>query len=139
MTEAISAVDLYKIPSDTVLKHRKAFYDLWRRSDDDTTAWLNRVRKCIRRCKFPKLIEYLLIDKFVCELNRDEKNSIRKAANTWSFKELNKYFRRRKIATGRDCKSDGGVNATITVDNAVDRNQMTSEPSMVAVKNELVS
>lgn len=136
MTGSIDTVDLYKIPSDTVLKHRKAFYGLWRRSDDQTTTWLKRVRDCIRRCKFPKLIEFLLIDKFVCELSRDEKKSIRTAANTWSLEQLSEYFHGQNAVIG--CGSRG-KNATVAVDNAIDQNQMTSSSLMVTVKRELVS
>lgn len=135
MTESICGVDLYEIPSDTVLKHRKVFYGLWRRSDDQTTTWLERVRNCIRRCEFPKLIEYLLIDRFVCELNQKEKNSIRAAAEIWSFKLLNQYLVCKNVAIGRG----GGKNATITIDNAIDQTQLILSSSMVAVKSELVS
>lgn len=94
MAELIYDMDLYKIPSDTVIKHRRAFYSLWRRSDDRTMTWLNRVRNSIRRCEFPKLVEYLLIDRFVCELNRIERDSIRAAtsANTWSLGQIIQYF-----------------------------------------------
>lgn len=119
---------LYKIPSDTVLKHRKVFYDLWRRSDDHTKTWLNRVQNCIRRCKFPKLIEYLLIDKFMCELNRDEKTSIRLEANAWSLEQLIAYLDCQNIAVGRADKGDGKI----------DQNQMTSSSPMVPVKIEMV-
>lgn len=92
MIEPLDALDLYKIPSDAVLKHRKEFYSLARRKNDQTKIWLNRVQEHIKHCKFPKLVEYLLIDRFVCELNRAEKNSIRAVAETWVLKQLSEYL-----------------------------------------------
>lgn len=92
MTESIDDSELYKIPSDAVIKHRKEFYALVRKKDEQSKVWLNRVQKQMKCCKFPKLVEYLLIDKFMCELNHDEKNAIRIASGIWSVKQLNEYF-----------------------------------------------
>lgn len=91
MVQSINDLQLYKIPSDAVINHRKEFYGLVRKKGDQTKTWLNQIQKQIKRCKFSKSFEYLLIDKFVCELNRDEKNSMRTAADTWSQNQLNQY------------------------------------------------
>lgn len=86
----------YKIPSEEILKSRKLFYDLKRKSGEQAKQWLDRVQNHIECCEFPKFVAYLLIDKFMCELAKDDKKFIR-LANTWSLKQLNKYFGDEKV------------------------------------------
>lgn len=116
MIEPIDELDLYKIPLDEVIKHRKEFYHLWRRSDDQTKIWLNRVENHVKNCEFPKLIEYLLIDRFVCELDDVEKQHLRMVNNNWSIKRLNEYFDNQNVDTGF-------MGANSTIDNTIDPNQ----------------
>lgn len=84
-------LNLYKIPSDAIIQNRQIFYALLREHGESTKAWLKRVQFCINRCEFPEFIEYLLIDKFICELNRNE-NEYFRMAHSWTLKQLNKYF-----------------------------------------------
>lgn len=77
----------YKVPSMEILQNRREFYDLWRRCDDKTTAWLERVENCIGRCEFPAVIvEYLLIDRFVSGLNANELKvwTLGRSSNYWN-------------------------------------------------------
>lgn len=93
MSTDIYDLDFYKIPSNTIIQNRKEFYGLRRESGEQIKSWLNRVRSYINRCEFPIFVEYLLIDKFVCELNSDEKRFICTALDIWTVKRLNKYLR----------------------------------------------
>lgn len=86
-------LDAYKVPSKEVLRHRSAFFGLWRRSDDHTTTWMNRAQNCIRNCEFPtNTAEHLLVDRIVCGFNAKELKSIQKAKKTWTAKQLLEHF-----------------------------------------------
>lgn len=76
---------LYKIPSDEVLENRREFYGLAREVGETIEKWLYRVFSHIDGCDFPKSVEYILTDKFVCELETDERQFLRKAAPNWSM------------------------------------------------------
>lgn len=113
--------NLYKTPSDEILRHRKELYNLWRRIDDQTATWLNRVQRQIDRCDFPPLIsrEFLLIDRFVCDLNANAREFIQ-SVDTWTLDQLNEYFADQNIVTDRR------VNVTISIDTTFDqKNQQT--------------
>lgn len=86
--------NLYKTPSDEILRQRKAFYGLFGRPDDHARRWLNRIQCQFNRCDFPPMIsrEYLLIDKFVCGLNSVETELMRNIS-TWTLLELTEYFK----------------------------------------------
>lgn len=88
-------LDLYETPSNEILRHRRGFYDLWKRCDDQTAAWLDRVQSQISLCEFPPLIsrEYLLIDKFLCELDDDERAFIQ-SVDTWTLIKLKDFVER---------------------------------------------
>lgn len=77
---------LYKIPSDEVLENRREFYGLTREMGETTEKWLYRVFSHIDNCDFPESVEYILTDKFVCELVTDEREFLRKANPNWSMK-----------------------------------------------------
>lgn len=117
--------NLYKTPSDEILWYRKELYDLWRRTDDETTTWLHRIQSQFNRCDFPLLIsrEYMLIDRFVCGLNDNEKDFMR-SVSTWTLMELTKYLGHRK--------EDGEASNFVG-------NIESPSPSVVAVKCEFVS
>lgn len=67
----------YRIPSTEVLQNRREFHSLWRRSDDGTAAWLKRIQNCIHRCEYPRIfMQFLLFDRFVCEADGNELDSM---------------------------------------------------------------
>lgn len=76
---------LYKIPSDEVLGNRSEFYGMSRKTGETIEKWLYRVFSHIDGCDFPKSVEYILTDKFVCGLDSDEREFIRKADPNWSM------------------------------------------------------
>lgn len=108
-------LNLYKTPSNEVLRKRKEFYGLWKKNVDQTTEWLNQVQSQINRCEFPTLIsrEYLLIDKCLCELDDSEREFIQ-SVNTWTLTELNEYFVHRKKETdSTTADTNNQVNETV--------------------------
>lgn len=138
MAQVECNLNLYKTPSIEIVRHRKEFYGLWTRCDDEPASWLNRVQIQINRCEFPAVIsrEFLLIDKFVCELNDEQREFIHKA-NTWTLAELIDYFANRK--------GSNGANPATTIDKSIHHNKQQipssslASPSMVAIKCEFVS
>lgn len=76
---------LYKIPCDEILENRREFYGLTRETSESIETWLYRVFSHIDVCDFPKSVEYILTDKFVCELDADERAFIRKADPNWAM------------------------------------------------------
>lgn len=134
-------LNLYKPPSNGVLHHRKEFYDLWRRCDDQTATWLKRIQSQIKRCEFPSLItyEYLLIDKFVCELNPNARDFIQ-SIEAWTLEKLNECFIDQNIAT------DNRVNVNISIDSSIDQTDQqipSTSPKRTTprngIKHEIVS
>lgn len=98
MADKICDRKLYKIPSDKILDKRRGFYGLKRKRGETIEKWLNRVFSHIDDCDFPKSVEYILTDKFICELNTEERGLIRKAGIDWSMKcELVSKKKRRSI------------------------------------------
>lgn len=92
MVEIAYNLELYKVPSDAVLQNRKKFYNLRREEDEKTKIWLDRVENCINCCEFPKFVIYLLIDKFIGELDTVERENVRAAADTWSLRQIFEHF-----------------------------------------------
>ena len=129
MVDTVFSLDLYQIPSKEILKNRREFFGLWRRSDDEISAWLKRVQNCIRRCEYPTIIlEFLLFDRFVCGLDADELKSLRSVNKSWTFKQLLNHFSDKSIDTGH-------IEANLTVDYGI--NQIENI-SLDIVKSELV-
>lgn len=96
---------LYKAPKKEILQNRRAFYDLKRGKNESIDEWLKRIQKCIGCCDFPIFVEFLLIDRFVCGLNRAEMKIILDT-ETWSLKQLLDYFFDQNIHNGSTDKSD---------------------------------
>lgn len=98
MAELDLNLSFYKTPSDEILRHRRAFYVLWKRCDDHPTTWLNRVQSQINRCEFPPLMshEFLLVDKFACEVD-DEYREFIQSVDTWTLDQLMEYFSHQKV------------------------------------------
>lgn len=98
MVDSLCGIDSYRTPSNEILQYRKEFYRLCREIDDQHTTLLHRIQDQIGRCEFPSMIsrEYLLIDKFMCELDDDEKELMQKE-RTWTLVELTVYLSRQKV------------------------------------------
>lgn len=101
MVETIFDLNLYEIPLTKALKYHRAFYGLWRRSDDQTTTWLKRVQNCIRHCEYPTIsMEFFLFDRFICGLTVNELKSIQSVKKSWSLKQLMEHFSKGNHDTG---------------------------------------
>lgn len=101
MADPIFNLDFYEMPSNEILRHRREFYSLSRRSDDQSTTWLKRIRNCIRRCDFPAiLVEFLLFDRFVCGLNDNGLKSVRSVSKSWTLKQLLEPFLEERTDAG---------------------------------------
>lgn len=133
MVHTICDWDSYKTPSNTVLKNRREFYSLQRKRREPTDQWLSRVKSCIRHCEFPTTIEFLLIDRFVCELNGAELKIIQ-SANTWTLNQLLECFLDKNNDTGN-------IEANSAVDENVNQNQnipldiVKSEPVCLSLQS----
>lgn len=93
MANVIYVLDMYRLPSKEIRHNRKVFYDSHRKRGEPIEKWLERIGSGIDYCDFPRFFEYLLIDKIVCELRKNEMEMIQKAAQrTWSFKQLHEFF-----------------------------------------------
>lgn len=91
MLKAMTNLNSYKIPTQKIRDQRKIFYDLHRNDAEPSDLWLKRVESAINRCEYPVFAKFLLIDKFMCELNADEieliiQSDVRR--RTWSYKQL---------------------------------------------------
>lgn len=82
---------LYEAPSNQILRNRRAFYGLKRKAKETVEQWLKRIQSSIRCCEFPTIIEFLLIDRFVCGLNRNELKIMR-CVQGWTVKQLIDMF-----------------------------------------------
>lgn len=121
---------LYKSPSNAIIANRKAFYGLKRRNGECIQTWFERVRSHINHCKFPKIMEFLLIDKFMCGLNSDEMESIR-CVDIWSFRKLREYLRDEAFI-------DGQTNTNVNIEFNQNIDPAEQIPATI-VKCELVS
>lgn len=90
--ETNSTSNFYEIPSVEVLQHRKIFYALKRESGEQITVWLNRVQTQVKYCEFRKFQQYLVIDKFMCELGQNDLKFLERSGRIWSLDQLNKCF-----------------------------------------------
>lgn len=104
MDDVLDDWALYTLPSKEIIENRKDFYSLRKKRRESIQQWLERVRIQAGRCEFLKFTDYLLIDKFICELNNEEIESIR-YTSTWTLKLLNESLVNRNNAIA--------VNATI--------------------------
>lgn len=86
MVDTITDRKLYKIPTNEIPDNRRKLFGLKREIDESTKTWLNRVCSQMDLCDFPKSIEYILTDKFMCELSNDERALIRGTDTNWSLK-----------------------------------------------------
>lgn len=78
----------YKIPPQNILNNHRKFYNLKAENAVVTGQWFERVFDHINDCDFPKGLEYILTDKFVCELSTEERENIDEGDLNWSIKCL---------------------------------------------------
>lgn len=116
MLKEISDMDTYKIPSEEIRKNRKLFYNLRRERDELIKSWLDRVQNRSNCCEFMKFTNFLVIDKFTCELKYNEIKSIERNSNTWSLKQLKKFLLNQKIHTESEC-------ANVKAEQIIDQNE----------------
>lgn len=118
MVDAVLNLGSCKIPTCDILRHRNEFYRLQRSTDDQTTAWLEQVQSCIRRCEYPTIfMEFLLFDRFVCGLNAKELKSILCENKSWSLTQLLEHFSN---------ESNDNIEATSTADQNVNQSNVIS-------------
>lgn len=92
MVHSSNALNLYKVPLHGILKNRRSFYGLRKECGESINRWLKRVQLCIGYCEFPAIIiEFLLIDRFTCELNANELKAIQ-GVDTLTLKELIEHY-----------------------------------------------
>lgn len=128
MVDIVCDLDLYKMPMDEILQNRFEFYEFKREAGEPIQQWLNRIQNCISCCDYPAfIIEFLLIDRFICGLSKTEMEIIR-SAGTWSFKQIIERFGYQKV---------GSEDTNL----AIDRNFIPSQSisSVDTVKSEPVS
>lgn len=134
MSEADRNLDLYKTPSAEILQHRREFYGMSRRYDDQSGPWLSQVQRQLNRCQFPELLsrEYLLIDRFVCELNSNARGFVQ-SVDSWTLAQLEQYFVDQNIV------SDHRVNVSISIDSTIEDENQEQSSSSAASPSSLLS
>lgn len=122
--------NLYKTPSNEIIRHRREFYGLWRRCDDEAETWLNRAQTLINRCAFPAVIsrEYLLIDRFICELNPNARDFFQ-TVDTWTLEQLKEYFFDKKNGPNNRVNVNISVEEAIVESKSENPNQQIPSPS----------
>lgn len=126
MVDSVCDWSVYKTPSNEILRNRRAFYGLQRKAQEPVEKWLNRIRSSIRCCEFPTIIEFLLMDRFVCGLNSDELRTLRRV-HSWTVKRLEEMYSNQTI-------SNDSTKPNLDNSEYVDRNQILAD----LIKSEVV-
>lgn len=92
MSNATENSHSFKVPSPKVRHHRKKFYCLHRKFAEPIEKWLKRIENRINRCDFARFAEYLLVDKFFSELDKEEMAVIQLERQAWSLQQLRQYL-----------------------------------------------
>lgn len=89
MTEVLNNYSkFYQTPPKLVLQSRKIFYSLQKLKEEPVLEWLRRLKIGLDRCVFGTLADFLLIDKFICELSNDEIHELMGYIGTLSVDRL---------------------------------------------------
>lgn len=92
MSGAVLMMDLYKTPTDQIRKSRRKFHHLRRQSNESLANWLGRAKRAVNRCRYPSfMVEFMLIDRFICGLNNTEMATIQ-LSNTWTLQQIAAHF-----------------------------------------------
>lgn len=111
-------LDLYEIPLNEILQEHREFYGLRREFGESIEHWLKRVQDFLRHCEFPTIIvEFLLIDRFICGLNSSELRTIQSVSKSWTLKQLLEHVLDGNIDTGH-------MEANSAADYIVNQNQI---------------
>lgn len=125
MSNTTENLHFYKIVSPKIRHNRKLFYSLLRKFEEPIEKWLNRIETRINRCDFAKFSEYILLDKFFSELNKEEIDIIGCERQTWTIKQLRQYLWVENIDTAHI-----GGNATFSNNRNVKANEAITMDSM---------
>lgn len=98
MVDTLCDWNVYKTPTNEILRNRRTFYGLQRKNHEQVPQWLKRVQTSVRCCEFPTIIEFLLIDRFMCGLNKSELKGIQ-SVRSWTLKRLLEWFLTQSIET----------------------------------------
>lgn len=96
MVDSVCDWNAYKAPSNQILRNRREFYGLQRKAHEPVEEWLKRIQSTISCCEFPTIVEFFLIDRFVCGLNRNELETIR-CIHNWTIERLVEMFSSQNI------------------------------------------
>lgn len=107
---------LYEFPGETAIyKKRSVFYAVHKETAEPIERWLHRVTHLTDCCQFGTFRDFLLIDKFLCELDREDIEKLR-SIGTVSLDEifdavvLNGIFQ--KDIFDDNCGADSNVTLT---------------------------
>lgn len=76
------------MPPNDILNNRRKFYDLKAEDTETIDKWFERIFNHIDNCNFAKEAEYILTDRYVCELDTKERDNIHEGDLNWSIKCL---------------------------------------------------
>lgn len=96
MSDTIHNEVSYKFPSNEILENRREFYCLKRGIGESIEMWFKDVQNRVNYCDFSKFGDVFLIDKFICELNHDERDFFR-SKKLSSLQRLNDYFVKKRV------------------------------------------
>lgn len=86
----------YKTPSLISLQNRKFFHKCHRKPTENNGDWFTRLRDSVSSCSYGIFSSFMLIDKFVSELNDENFEKISKKS-TWS-EELIKCLKENELS-----------------------------------------
>lgn len=128
MSKPSKNIVAYKLPSETIRKNRQSFYNLHRRNGEQRKTWFERIQSVANCCKFARCRQFMIIDKFICELNANEVEQIKPKIDTWSLKQLTDYLVN-DISDTKHCSSFDPNNEMVNT------NQKLSVEDMKLVSN----
>lgn len=100
---------LYRISCDAVVRSRRAFYSSHKETTETITNWLWRTQQCIKDCEFGGLADFLLIDKFICELSGEEMQQFQ-TVQSFSLAQLYEVASKPQFHTD-SCKTESEFDA----------------------------
>lgn len=96
---------LYQTPSEIVRQNRKQFYSSQKENTESISKWLCRIGQYSQDCEFGARSDFLLIDKFICELNSEEIQKFQNVS-TWSLEQLYKAAAEEPQTHVENCKTE---------------------------------
>lgn len=91
-------LNLYKLPLSEILQNHRKFYGIRRDHGEGKDRWLKRIQRYANCCEFSlNSAEFLIIDEFLCGINKDELQAIQSVRKAWTHKQLMNY-----VSSGND-------------------------------------